>query len=89
MIQTKAEFLKKFEEVLKKYTGATFDDVSEYDCYIALCRLVSSLGEELHAERRKELENKGDKDIYYFSMEFLIGKLLNVYLINLGISRNF
>ena len=85
MIQTQAEFLKKFEEVLKKYTGATLKDISEYDCYIALCRLVSSLGEEIHAERRKELENKGNKDIYYFSMEFLIGKLLNVYLINLGI----
>lgn len=85
MIQTKAEFKKRFEEVVKRYIGEHTNNISEYECYIALCMLVKSQGKEIHAQKRELINRNEMKDIYYFSMEFLIGKLLKTYLINLGI----
>ena len=85
MYKDKKEFINRFKELSPKFTGKNYDNISEYECFVILCNLVKVLASEIHNQSRNKIKEEDHKDIYYFSMEFLIGKLLKVYLINLGI----
>ncbi|MDO5331489.1 MAG: glycogen/starch/alpha-glucan phosphorylase, partial [Bacillota bacterium] len=47
--------------------------------------IVNDTASKLRAATSKRHADNQEKKVYYFSMEFLIGKLLDNYLINLGI----
>ena len=55
-------------------------DCSNEQAYIALLSVVKDLLDD-----KKTIE--GDRKVYYFSAEFLIGKLMSNNLINLGIRK--
>lgn len=65
-------------ELLQRNCGKSVRECSSEEIYIALLKEVQRLSEE-----KKRPESK--KKLYYFSAEFLIGKLLSNNLINLGI----
>ena len=85
MISTKKEFIKVFEAGAKSITGKNVSAINDYQCFLVTCNVVRMLSQDIHVENRERIKNEMMKDIYYFSMEFLLGRLLNVYLINLGI----
>ena len=85
MISTKKDFIKVFESYSKNITGKNVSAISDYQCFLITCYVVRMLSQDIHAENRERVKKEVLKDIYYFSMEFLLGRLLNVYLINLGI----
>ena len=78
------EQLKKFlEDYLKKTYGRTIDKCSDYEKYEALVYGIERVAAEI---RGRSFENKEERRlVYYFSMEFLIGKITENYLINLGV----
>ena len=82
---SKKEFKEIFEDYAKKVHGKRVDMLTVREAYEALCRLVISYGKEKRSENVLKSYKKQEKEIYYFSMEFLIGRLLKEYLVNLGI----
>ena len=77
----KAEYL---EEIISHY-GKSIEDCGKQETYEALVRLIYDRAATLRADTHKRYLNGQKKEVYYFSMEFLIGKLLHNYLINFGV----
>lgn len=76
------------EDYIKRLTFTFAEGVNEASIehkYMALGKLIKDYVTEGWAQTNREYTNSRAKQTYYFSMEFLIGKLLNTYLINLGI----
>ena len=65
-------------ELLKENYGKSIKECSNEEIYTSLLKEAQRL-----SEKKKRPESK--KKLYYFSAEFLIGKLLSNNLINLGI----
>ena len=85
MIRTKEEFKSEYTRIAKAMFRRNPEHLDNNDKFAVLAKLVEReaderIGEETYAEEPKE-----EKRVYYFSMEFLIGKLMENYLLNLGI----
>ena len=68
------------EERVQTLFNLSLKDCSDEQAYVALLSVVKELLED-----KKIIE--GDRKVYYFSAEFLIGKLMSNNLINLGIRK--
>lgn len=77
----KQEYLEKFAEV----EGKTLDESTPWDQYHALVMLIKDKISPYWAQTNNAYSRNRVKQVYYFSMEFLIGRLLSYYLINLNI----
>ena len=68
----------KLSKRLEKNCGKLIFDCTDEELFVGLLKTVSELKDELKIK-------EGKKKLYYISAEFLIGKLLECNLINLGI----
>lgn len=81
----KEKFKKDFRAILLLDTDKKPETCSSEEAMDALTKYVAANVARVRlATRKRQKENK-DKKVYYFSMEFLIGPLLENYLVNLGI----
>ncbi len=86
MFKNKYEFIEGLTETARSVFGREYEECSPEDKYYALARLIAAEAGDIHAATVKRERAKEKKKIYYFSMEFLIGKLLENYLMNLGLT---
>ncbi|EYE87772.1 glycogen phosphorylase [Fervidicella metallireducens AeB] len=81
----KESFKKDYEEKFSELFGIELSEGTEYNKYEALGSLIRDYIAKMWINTEKIYQKSGVKQIYYFSMEFLLGRLLVSNLINLGI----
>lgn len=78
-------FTDVFKEYAKEIVGDVPENLSIYEVYIILIQMVVRYSKKTSTEYSLKGNQKTDKRVYYFSMEFLIGRLLKSYLVNLDL----
>lgn len=87
MYQSKEEFQSRYKEKFTELHGERLNEGTAWEQYEALVSLLRDEIRLLGAATNERYTKKRDKQIYYFSMEFLIGRLLDYYLMNLGLKE--
>ena len=82
MFQNKAEFITAYLDKFQSLHGKGLEEGSTREKYEALTSLVRDLMARKWARANREYLTRGVKQIYYFSIEFLLGRLLLTNLIN-------
>lgn len=85
MFVGKENFKIAYRNQCIEVTGKPLDRCSDMEKYEVLVSMVKSQASKVRTETLESIRGESKKEIYYFSMEFLIGRLLNNYLINLGV----
>ncbi|MCQ2553370.1 MAG: glycogen/starch/alpha-glucan phosphorylase [Clostridia bacterium] len=87
-MQLSFEGKEQFKELYMQYLRETYSkdvsDCSDFELYENLVHIINDAAATVRAKTSKRHAENQEKKIYYFSMEFLIGKLLDNYLINTG-----
>ncbi len=85
-IITKKEFEEKLKNELQIEFNVTPVDASDNQIYKALSAIVVDLMRAKRRKFRNSFHSAGKKEIYYLSMEFLMGRSLKTSLFNLQIN---
>ena len=85
----KKKALALMEEHNRKYFGCALKDATKQQVYQTICYIIRDLLIDKNMEFSKKENEKGDKHIYYMSMEFLVGTSLHNNLYNLCIEEPF
>ena len=85
MFENKEAFKKEFQiRLIEKY-GRDIKGCDITECYDILGSMVRDAATINAKECKDEVIESGNKQLIYFSMEFLIGRLLSNNMINLGV----
>jgi len=85
MLIHKEELKKLFVTKLQTMFGKGFEEASDNNKYMALSWILRDLISKHWIATNKQYTKNGDKQVYYFSMEFLLGRFLDMYLVNGGV----
>ena len=81
IFESEQDFIEQYREACLSRFGTPFEELPQQERYYALAELVANKGRAIFPESHP----KGTKKVYYFSLEFLLGPLLDNYLINFGV----
>ena len=82
---TKEQFLQDFKDILHEEQLIKVEDATPTELFQTLARTIRKYITPMWLERRNKLVEDKQKIAYYFSIEFLPGRMLETNLLNLGI----
>lgn len=82
---TKEQFLQDFKDILHKEQLIKVEDATPAELFQTLAHTIRKYITPMWLERRNKLVEDKQKIAYYFSIEFLPGRMLETNLLNLGI----
>lgn len=82
------DFKGRFMITARTIFGRDLEDLSKGELYQTLAATVKQYISENWIKTNREYKDRGVKQVYYFSVEFLLGRLLNSNLVNLGIRQD-
>ena len=85
MFKNKQEFKKEFTQKLIESYGTTTEETHPTEKYLVLGEMVRNYASVNWKDTKVAIRKQQAKQVYYFSMEFLLGRSLTSNLKNLGI----
>ena len=85
MFDSKANFKKEYTRRLVESYGCTIQQTHITEKYLTLGQMVRDYANVNWMETKQAIAINNSKQVYYFSMEFLLGRMLTSNLKNLGI----
>lgn len=87
MFSSKERFKRYFLQRLEMTYGKTFEDTTSSDHFQTLGHMIREYVSSNWIQTNEQSRNNNGKQVYYLSIEFLLGRLLHNNLINLGIDQ--
>jgi starch phosphorylase len=83
----KKHILSSLNQFTHHHFGCMLSQATEQQAYRALCFYIKDILVQRNRQFAEDSKNKGRKQVYYMSMEFLIGTSLRNNLFNLGLEQ--
>ena len=83
---TEKEFEEKLVDILGDQSRTTLDKASDKQIYEAITQIIVKLLKDKRRKFVNKIHSEGKKQVYYLSMEFLMGRSLKTNLYNLMIN---
>ena len=87
VVDQKQNVMTELEDCMRRIFGCGLNEATEKQVYRALCLMIREKLTELNGAFNDEVAQKEQKEVYYMSMEFLVGTSLRNNLFNLGIEK--
>lgn len=87
MFSSKEQFKNDFINRVEAMTGKSFEESTERDQYQTLGNMIREYVSRDWIQTNENYRMSNTKQVYYLSIEFLLGRLLKHNLLNLGIDR--
>ncbi len=85
MFKSKEEFKEQYTRRLVESYGCDVDETHPSEKYMVLGEMVRDYANVNWKDTKAAIKKNGTKQVYYFSIEFLLGRMLTSNLKNLGI----
>ncbi len=80
------EMQRQIENYISRYQGIRAKDATKTQLYEAVCLVIRNILSQKRLEFKHDIRDQKKKQVYYMSMEFLLGRSLKNHIFNLGLT---